>query len=666
MADTLESLEIEVKHSASGAAGEITKVASAVRALNRALEKALPNFKLYRDMMGQTPVTFNDNHTTQIADTINNTKKAASGAGKATKEAAKGVKELSKEAKKSQSPLSVLVSSLKRIAFYRMIRAVIKAITQAFQEGLEQAYLFSSMISTEGVRFSQSLDRMKASSNQMKGQLGAAFAALLTALEPILTALINLVTRAADAVTQLLSAFTGKTYLKAGQTAAKFSDAMDKGAKSAKEWKNQLLGFDEINRLEAPSDSGSSSGSDPTAGYTFVDTPINERYLQMVQRMRDFINSINFQPLLESLNRLKQSFNEFIEVLLRGGKWAWDNILKPLTHWTIEKLAPELVGTLASAFDLLTAVLKRLAPVFDYLWRNIFQPLFSFIGNVAIKTLKAFNGLMQKLADLVGGKVSFKQFIDGLTDSEVVLGGVIILLGGLGLIGLLSSLSTLITGTVVKAVAGLSAALTFLSANPVVLAIAAFAALVTAGVLVYKHWDELKAKAIEIQQALHDAAYNGKLDWMDLVYAIVWSITAPIDAIAALISWIKGLIDWIKAALEGLGILQHENQIAQGTTTSGNYGGSHSSGNFAQGGFPDEGQMFVARENGPEMVGTIGGRTAVANNDQIVEGIRQGVFEAVSAAMASGGNGNVSVKVFLDSREIKTGQQRLNRAMGVS
>lgn len=670
MADTLESLEIEVKHSASGAADEISKVASAVGKLNKALEKALPNFKLYRDMMGKTPVTYNDNHTTQIAETINNTKKAASGAGKATQQAVKGVKDLTKQASKSKGPLDTLLSSLKRIAFYRMIRSAIKAVAQAMQEGLQQAYLFSSMISTEGIRFSQSLDRMKSAGNQMKGQLGAAFAALLTAVEPIIMAIINLVTRAADAISQLLSAFTGKTYLKAGQTTAKFSDAMDKGAKSAKEWKNQLLGFDEINRLEAPSDSGSSSGSDPTAGYTFVDTPINERYLQMVQRMRDFINSINFQPLLESLNRLKQSFNEFIEVLLRGGKWAWDNILKPLTHWTIEKLAPELVGTLASAFDLLTAVLKRLAPVFDYLWRNILQPLFSFIGNVAIKTLKAFNGLMQKLADLVGGKVSFKQFIDGLTDSEVVLGGVIILLGGLGLIGLLSSLSTLITGTVVKAITGFSAALSFLAANPVVLAIAAFAALVTAGVLVYKHWDELKAKAIEIQQALHDAAYNGKLDWMDLVYAIVWSITAPIDAIAALISWIKGLIDWIKSALEGLSILNNANNSAVQTQQLPN-GGSVSynpnkGGVFATGGFPNEGQMFVARENGPEMVGTIGGRTAVANNDQIVEGIRQGVFEAVSAAMASGGNGNVNVKVFLDSREIKTGQQRLNRAMGVS
>jgi hypothetical protein len=49
---------------------------------------------------------------------------------------------------------------------------------------------------------------------------------------------------------------------------------------------------------------------------------------------------------------------------------------------------------------------------------------------------------------------------------------------------------------------------------------------------------------------------------------------------------------------------------------------------YAQGGFPTTGQMFVAREAGPELVGTIGGRTAVANNDQIVAGIAAGVESA--------------------------------------
>lgn len=49
---------------------------------------------------------------------------------------------------------------------------------------------------------------------------------------------------------------------------------------------------------------------------------------------------------------------------------------------------------------------------------------------------------------------------------------------------------------------------------------------------------------------------------------------------------------------------------------------------YADGGFVDKGQLFIAREAGAEMVGSIGNRTAVANNDQIVEGITYGVREA--------------------------------------
>lgn len=51
---------------------------------------------------------------------------------------------------------------------------------------------------------------------------------------------------------------------------------------------------------------------------------------------------------------------------------------------------------------------------------------------------------------------------------------------------------------------------------------------------------------------------------------------------------------------------------------------------FADGGFPDDGQLFLARESGPEFVGSMGGHTTVANNDQIVEGIREGVESAMA------------------------------------
>lgn len=57
------------------------------------------------------------------------------------------------------------------------------------------------------------------------------------------------------------------------------------------------------------------------------------------------------------------------------------------------------------------------------------------------------------------------------------------------------------------------------------------------------------------------------------------------------------------------------------------------------------GQLFLAREAGPELVGTIGGHTAVINNDQIVSSVSDGVYRAVSAAMAGGNSVNVTFRV---------------------
>lgn len=56
---------------------------------------------------------------------------------------------------------------------------------------------------------------------------------------------------------------------------------------------------------------------------------------------------------------------------------------------------------------------------------------------------------------------------------------------------------------------------------------------------------------------------------------------------------------------------------------------------MAEGGFVDEGQLFIAREAGAEMVGAMGRRTAVANNDQIVEGISAGVSVANDGVIAA-------------------------------
>ena len=74
---------------------------------------------------------------------------------------------------------------------------------------------------------------------------------------------------------------------------------------------------------------------------------------------------------------------------------------------------------------------------------------------------------------------------------------------------------------------------------------------------------------------------------------------------------------------------------------------------FAKGGFPDTGQMFIAREAGPELVGRIGRKTAVANNDQIVQGIASAVRGAMSGVgTPNGGTTRIVVQNVLDGRQI--------------
>ena len=66
---------------------------------------------------------------------------------------------------------------------------------------------------------------------------------------------------------------------------------------------------------------------------------------------------------------------------------------------------------------------------------------------------------------------------------------------------------------------------------------------------------------------------------------------------------------------------------------------------YAQGGFPSTGQAFIAREAGPELVGSIGRKTAVANNDQIVAGIESGVYRAMVAANSNNNGGTQTIRI---------------------
>lgn len=95
---------------------------------------------------------------------------------------------------------------------------------------------------------------------------------------------------------------------------------------------------------------------------------------------------------------------------------------------------------------------------------------------------------------------------------------------------------------------------------------------------------------------------------------------------------------------------------------------------YAEGGFPSMGELFVARERGPELVGRMGSRNVVANNDQIVQGIAYGVAEANDALISVvyavtqqviQAIADKDMNTYIDTRKITTAQQNRSRAYGV-
>lgn len=140
-----------------------------------------------------------------------------------------------------------------------------------------------------------------------------------------------------------------------------------------------------------------------------------------------------------------------------------------------------------------------------------------------------------------------------------------------------------------------------------------------------------------------------------------WFQSNVVDAInSAFRALVNGAISLLERMLNGI-IRPLNNFIGKVNSVLSIVGGGISTISYvsiprlANGGFVDEGQLFIAREAGAEMVGRIGGKTAVANNDQIVESVSQGVYEAVQRASGETNSSNsrpITVIVQMNGKEL--------------
>ena len=126
--------------------------------------------------------------------------------------------------------------------------------------------------------------------------------------------------------------------------------------------------------------------------------------------------------------------------------------------------------------------------------------------------------------------------------------------------------------------------------------------------------------------------------WIDLGKSAVSGLMSGLQSIFGKISnWASDVWDSVTSTLSSVRSTVSSQIDTANSIIAQNSGDRIRTSNisaFASGGFPDYGEMFIAREDGPELVGRIGNRTAVANNDQIVASLAQANEEVVNAVIA--------------------------------
>ena len=570
------------------------------------------------------------------------------------------------------------------------------------------------------------LQQLSNTLGDIKAQFGKAVTTVLTAFLPALNAvasllasIANIANRAAQAIANVfgkkLTMGTAVAATGAGSAAEALEEVADSAADAGRETKKarkelQTLSFDTMIVMKDTSDDSSdssgvsgkikSAAGDASAPLVqnLFDTGEAEESLgwleKVLKKIKDLIDSLDFEPLKKAWKKLGDAAKNLGSVIADYLGWAFDNIMSPLAHWTVEEALPRGIELVASVIDLLASVLERVKPVLEWFWQNILAPIAKWTGEVFIKALEWITEKVQALSDLISGKTTFKEFLDGLSTGEIILGSLATAIGIVGgAFGTLYGIVCTVTGifaTVGKVISGAGAIIEFLT-SPIGIAIVAITAIIAIGVLLYKNWDTIKEKIEEASQKLAKAwqfikdkaaeyfgpmledinrifdgikeVFQGIIDFVIGIFTGDWErawngvveifsgicdqiagyAQGIIDFASGIISAVSDAISWINSLDERISGTVQANIDAYGLYATDPWP------TYASGGFPDVGQLFLARESGPEMVGTVGGRTAVANNSDIVAAIEGGVYNAmVSAMTASGGSrsgGGISVNI---------------------
>lgn len=220
------------------------------------------------------------------------------GAADSVSDAKASIADTGKEAEKSASKLETLrsaVDSLKhsfkdltkhgvlgflnsmiRVAKYRMYRALIRNITEGFSTGLKNLREYSKAVDN---LYNKDMTGLDNSLLKMKNSLGAVLGSAIQSLIPLFQQLSQWVITASNYINQFIALLSGRnTWTRAVDVvAADFEKTEKSAAGAAKETKNLLAAWDELNIIQSQGgNGGGGSGNADNVDYTKMFEEVNE------------------------------------------------------------------------------------------------------------------------------------------------------------------------------------------------------------------------------------------------------------------------------------------------------------------------------------------------------------------------------------------------------
>lgn len=285
------------------------------------------------------------------------------------------------------SALGSFLSSIKRIALYRMIRFAMSQLTQCFKDGINNLYNYSALM---GGTFANSMNSLATNAQYLKNSMGAMAAPLINALAPAIDFVIGKVVALFNILNQLFARLTGsKTYTAAKKVAATYGGAAKDAAgtaskaakKAADEIKRYTLGFDELNILGDKNKDSSGSGggggggaSTPDYGSMFEELPIDNSISEFADKLKEAFEAGDWKELGTILGN---KFNEIVDSI----DWAGFG----------KKVGYGINGAVQTAYWFLkTADFKNLGNhVAEFLNSALSEIDFTFVGRLLVRRFTA-------------------------------------------------------------------------------------------------------------------------------------------------------------------------------------------------------------------------------------------------------------------------------------